>query len=256
MLREQPDRTINAATHLEISNAALDADVPANHLSYRLIEAPPGAEMDADGVIRWSPRPEEVPSQSVFTTIVTDDGLPPLSSTNSFKVQVLDWAHSGPVGIVAGPILNPANQHQYFLLKEASWTNAEATAVAMGGHLVTVNDQEEHIWLRRTFSSYDSIDRALWIGLIDPDPSMTWSPDFNAWVYHFVWASGQPITFFCWSTSGQFSQGAGRLKMCQPDPLWPWGQGWRDYFWAACCTCALSRSSTALLRFLRRFIIC
>jgi hypothetical protein len=92
------------------------------------------------------------------------------------------------------------------------------------GTLVTVNDQEEHRWLVRNFSSFDGVNRALWIGLIDPDPSRSVTPDVNTYVNHFVWASGQPVTFFCWSTAGQPSQGTGRMKMVQPDPSWPHGR--------------------------------
>ncbi len=222
LLEDQMDRTINVVTSLVVSNAALDFD-GGDHLSYQLTEAPSGASIGPDGVIRWQPSAGYVPSDNTFTTVATDDGTPPLSGTNSFRVHVLDQSHTGPVGITAGPIIYAANHHQYFLLDPASWTDAEATAVAMGGHLVTVNDQEEHRWLYRTFSSYDGIDRALWIGLTDPDPSM--SPNTDGWMNHFVWSSGMPITFFCWSGSGQTNYGAGRIKMCKPDPLWKFGQG-------------------------------
>jgi Regulator of Chromosome Condensation (RCC1) repeat protein/immunoglobulin I-set domain protein len=122
------------------------------------------------------------------------------------------------LSIIAGPLVNPANQHQYLLLEQASWTDAEATAQANGGHLVTVNDQEEHLWLIQSFSSYGGLGRALWIGLSDPNPSLP-NDGSPAWVQHFTWASGQPVTFFTWSTDPNISsQGVGRMKMVQPDP--------------------------------------
>ncbi len=224
MLTSQADRTINTQSRLRVVNTAIDPDIPADHLSYQLVEAPQGATIDDQGIIEWHPLPADAASRNVFTTVVTDAGAPPLSATNRFTVVVLSEAQTGTAGIVAGPIDYAANGHRYFLLEPASWTTAEATAAAMGGHLVTINDQEEHIWVRATFSSYGGTPRALWIGLSDPDPSATWEMGFEAWMNHFVWASGQPVTFFCWSTMEQPSQGAGRIKMCRPDPAWPHGQ--------------------------------
>ena len=224
ILTTQADRTINTKSSLRVVNMAIDPDLPADHLSYQLVEAPPGANIDDQGIIEWHPLPTDAASRNVFTTVVTDEGAPPLSATNRFTVVVLNEAQTGSVGIAAGPIDYVANGHRYFLLEPASWTAAEATAAAMRGHLVTVNDQEEHIWVRATFSSYGGTPRALWIGLSDPNPSVTWEMGFEAWMNHFVWASGQPVTFFCWSTMEQPSQGAGRIKMCRPDPAWPSGQ--------------------------------
>jgi alpha-tubulin suppressor-like RCC1 family protein len=223
-LYPQLDRTIYGMTQLVVTNAGKDANLPANRLSYQLTVAPPGATIDAQGTIRWTPSPEAVPSENVFTTVVTDDGMPPLSATNTFKVTVFEYPQGGPAEIIAGPIEYPTNRHRYYLLDKASWTNAEAKAVSLGGHLVTINDQEEHVWVRETFSKYGGINRELWTGLIDPDPSMTWVPDYMAWVYHFVWVSGQPITLFCWSTAPNSSQGVGRIKMSKPDSSWPYGQ--------------------------------
>jgi hypothetical protein len=127
----QPDRTINSASLLVVANVAVDVDT--NRLSYELLEAPAGAVIgSADGVIRWYPSAEYVPSETVFTTVVTDDGTPPLCATNTFKVTVLDAAHSGPVAIIGGPILYPANRHQYFILEATEWDAAEAIAQKMG----------------------------------------------------------------------------------------------------------------------------
>lgn len=44
--------------------------------------------------------------------------------------------------------VNPGNGHQYALtLSHSHWEDAEAEAVSVGGHLVTINDQEECDWL-------------------------------------------------------------------------------------------------------------
>ena len=44
--------------------------------------------IDTNGIITWTPEPEQVPSTNLFTTKVTDNGLPPLSATNSFTAFV------------------------------------------------------------------------------------------------------------------------------------------------------------------------
>lgn len=44
---------------------------------------------------------------------------------------------SARAGVIAGPLTNPANGHLYYLLDADTWTNSEAQAVALGGHLVT-----------------------------------------------------------------------------------------------------------------------
>ena len=51
---------------------------------------PPGAVIDANGVISWTPTEAQGPSTNIITTIVTDNALPPLSATNSFTVIVTD----------------------------------------------------------------------------------------------------------------------------------------------------------------------
>ena len=82
----QSDMTLTAGFTLSVTNAASDSDLPVNHLTYALVTAPASAVIGADGVITWT-SPVEGPSTNVFTTVVTDDGMPPLSATNSFMVM-------------------------------------------------------------------------------------------------------------------------------------------------------------------------
>jgi hypothetical protein len=113
-------------------------------------------------------------------------------------------ATAGSVVIIKGPVINPQNNHSYYLLAQQSWSDAEAVAVTMGGHLVTVGDPEEQNWLADTFLPYSGVAGALWIGLWDPQPYL---PNDNSWAWtqHFLWASGQPVTFFCWSADQHFA---------------------------------------------------
>ena len=63
--------------------------------------------------------------------------------------------------VIAGPIVNPANGHQYFL-QPNTWTNAESEAVAMGGHCYLM--MAENNWVWETFAPIQEV--AL-IGLSD-----------------------------------------------------------------------------------------
>jgi hypothetical protein len=91
LLPVQTNRTLSTLSSLVVTNTATDPDLPPNRLTYSLLAAPNGATIDTNGVITWIPTLAQSPSTNVFTTIVTDDGVPPLSATNDFAVVV-----SGP----------------------------------------------------------------------------------------------------------------------------------------------------------------
>jgi hypothetical protein len=95
VLAEQSNRTIVGMHSLSVTNAAVDSDIPANILTYNLIAAPTNAAVDAQGIISWIPSLSQVPSTNIFRTMVTDDGVPPLSATNEFVVVVQE-IHNGP----------------------------------------------------------------------------------------------------------------------------------------------------------------
>jgi Lectin C-type domain len=91
------------------------------------------------------------------------------------------------VYVVGGPIYNPATDHTYYLLSPDSWTNSEAFAQTLGGHLVTINDAAENAWV------YDNLNvgnanRNAWIGLNDVREAGTWE-----------WISGEPVTYLDWA---------------------------------------------------------
>jgi len=83
------------------------------------------------------------------------------------------------LAVIDGP--RAYDGHLYYMLEASSWTNAEAAASALGGHLVTINDSAENAWVISTFGGDDY---ALWIGLTDAASERT-----------FVWASGEPLSY-------------------------------------------------------------
>src|SRR5207244_4277575 len=100
------------------------SSAPANTLTYSLVNPPTGANIDTNGLITWTPSEAQGPSTNTLTTVVTDNGFPPLSATNNFKVVVTE-VNSAPVLTV------PANQtinQSSTLAVSASATDADIPA--------------------------------------------------------------------------------------------------------------------------------
>ena len=83
---------------------------------------------------------------------------------------------------------NPANGHQYAAVDCGTWTQCEAQAVALGGHLVSVNDAAENAWLVSTFTP----DKNYWIGLTDKDQEGVWKWTSGEAFGYSNWLIGQP----------------------------------------------------------------
>jgi hypothetical protein len=99
---------------------------------------------------------------------------------------------SGPVGALTEdsegspqPIMGGHYRgHYYELTDPTSWWQAEQQAMEWGGHLVTINDREEELWLRGQFGSNEFF----WIGFNDISVEGSWE-----------WTSGQPVTYTNWA---------------------------------------------------------
>jgi len=84
------NRTVVELTTMTVNNSATDNDVPPRALNYALISPPAGASISSNGVVTWTPDESQGPGTNIIMTVVTDDGTPPLSATNSFTVNVLE----------------------------------------------------------------------------------------------------------------------------------------------------------------------
>jgi hypothetical protein len=102
--------------------------------------------------------------------------------------------------ILAGPLTNVANGHQYFLLEASGQETARTTADRMGGYLAVIRNAQENEWVYRTFGSFGGQPRNLWIGLEDADASQN-DLDPRRRALEFRWQNGEPVTYTDWSLS-------------------------------------------------------
>jgi hypothetical protein len=95
--------------------------------------------------------------------------------------------------LIAGPIHNPLNGSDYYLYDRTAggvtlWTDAEAFAVSLGGHLASIADADENEFVRSQVLQFGGVDRRGWIGLNDA-----------ASVGNYVWSDGTPVTYTNWN---------------------------------------------------------
>jgi hypothetical protein len=103
-----------------------------------------------------------------------------LFSPNNTAISVAD---TGTRNIEEAWIWNPSNDHYYMLTESMSWTEAEAWSQERGGHLVTLRNWEEELWIKDKFGR----DELFWIGFNDIEEEGNW-----------VWSSGEPMVYTNW----------------------------------------------------------
>ena len=95
--------------------------------------------------------------------------------------------------ILVGPIINPTNGNQYYMLRMTQWSPAgfaasELEANGLGGHLVAINDAAENDWVSSTFGPHvRGAYGWLGLGLNDLDAEGD-----------YVWTNGEPVTYLNW----------------------------------------------------------
>ena len=78
------------------------------------------------------------------------------------------------------------NGHYYALTQTCgNWDEAEAEAVDVGGHLVTINGAPENKWIKETFPP----NYGLWIGLYQPEPRLDEPAGANRRLHRHRYAS-------------------------------------------------------------------
>jgi hypothetical protein len=110
----------------------------------------------------------------------------------SVLTLLLAMAGQARAKIIAGPITNPANGHDYYLLAPDTWTASEAEAGKMGGTLAIIRNAAEQEWVFAKFGNYDGMSRSLWIGRSRQWPGGPVASVTDEKGSYFNWDTGQP----------------------------------------------------------------
>jgi O-glycosyl hydrolase len=82
--------TVLAGRTLLVTNSASDPDLPAQTLSWSLLNPPDGAAINTiNGLVTWRPGISQSPATNLLAVVVADDGIPSMSATQSFAVMLL-----------------------------------------------------------------------------------------------------------------------------------------------------------------------
>lgn len=94
-------------------------------------------------------------------------------------------------------ITNHENRHKYSVVPAgANWNEAEQNAIAIGGQLASINDEQENAFVLSI--QRDQYANFMWIGLYEIDYSQrTWT-----------WVSGESLTYQNWAPGEPNGQGA------------------------------------------------
>lgn len=117
--------------------------------------------------------------------------------------------------ILFGPVNNPNNGHDYYLLTPNTWTNSELEAEKLGGTLAIIKNANDENWIFATFASEGHANRVLWIGLRRKYPG---GP--------FEWVDGQSTnsTYLDWCATQPDNCGGSEDK----GDIWTPNNGWND----------------------------
>jgi hypothetical protein len=114
------NQTINPLATLTVTNAATDSDVPVQTLTYTLLSSPTNATINStNGVITWTPTLAQAGTSNTIVTVVTDNGTPNLSATNSFAVIV------NPIPAISSVTFTTIGGMNGFLVKWYAPTNSQ-----------------------------------------------------------------------------------------------------------------------------------
>jgi len=130
------NQTMGAGMTMNLTNVATDSDVPAPTLTFSLGTAPTNAVLNTNsGVLTWRPLVTQANTTNPFTVMVTDNGTPSLSATQSFVVTVTNLAKPmiSTVTALAGQLVlqvNGPNGPDYHLQSSTNlinWSEVFAT---------------------------------------------------------------------------------------------------------------------------------
>ncbi len=99
-----PDQNINVGSGFNITNAITDPGSSGALVGVSVIGAPPGVTAKVNGtniVLRWSPTAFQAGTTNLIQLVITNNGVPPLTTTQTFLVVIADYA-APSLGVAAG----------------------------------------------------------------------------------------------------------------------------------------------------------
>jgi VCBS repeat-containing protein len=105
------NKSVDEETELSFSASATDHDLPANALSFSLVDAPAGASINSStGAFSWTPTEAEGPSDYTFTVKVCDDGVGTLCDEEAITVHVNEVNVAPVLAAIGNKIVNEETQ--------------------------------------------------------------------------------------------------------------------------------------------------
>jgi len=96
------NKTVAEGGSVNFTNTATDGDLPANGLTFTLLQGPVGAAVHpTTGVFSWATTESDGPGTNLMFVVVTDNGTPNLSATQSLTIVVSESNDA--------PVLTPIN---------------------------------------------------------------------------------------------------------------------------------------------------
>jgi glucuronoarabinoxylan endo-1,4-beta-xylanase len=87
-----PNQTINAGMTLQVTNMAVDTNLPSQSLAFSLLNGPTNSTLitlnGTNAVFAWRPLVGQANTTNPIAVVVADSGSPNLSATNNFTVTV------------------------------------------------------------------------------------------------------------------------------------------------------------------------
>ncbi|CAJ37958.1 putative Ig domain-containing protein [Methanocella arvoryzae] len=131
VLAEIGNKAVNEEATLSFTATAVDTDMPANNLTYSLVNAPAGASIDqSSGVFTWTPTEAQGPGTYTFTVCVSDGSL---ADTEDIMVTV-DEVNTAPVlAIIGGKTVDEGTALAFTVSASDSDLPAQALTFSLAG---------------------------------------------------------------------------------------------------------------------------
>jgi hypothetical protein len=142
-------QTIHAGATSTPQVSASDADLPTNALSFSLVTAPTGANIDpSTGAFRWTATPADAGTVKPVTIQVSDNGTPARTATTSFNITVVAPIRVDVASVSLGSVTlrwSAIEGQRYRVeyqdhLGQPAWTDVPGDVTATGTSATKVDD--------------------------------------------------------------------------------------------------------------------